>query len=61
MTGFNARRLLAGQPTVDLSEMPASDQQQYLSQFCDTHPDASYLRGVLDLYKLMATHQNIRV
>jgi hypothetical protein len=39
----------AGKPR-DLSSIPVDKQQRFLLDYCDKHPQASYMDGVVALY-----------
>jgi hypothetical protein len=58
MSGLNSEAFVdRGQPSHgpmlayrDLSSLDPSSQMRFLRQFCEEHPDKSYMHGVIQLY-----------
>jgi hypothetical protein len=49
-SGANSHAIANKGTTRDLSSMSIKQQQQFLREYCDKHPRADYMAGVLALY-----------
>jgi len=49
ISGLNSIALQTNQQFIDLAAMSFPDQQMFIRQYCDQHPLAAYVQGVLDL------------
>src|SRR5262245_26480653 len=50
LSGTNSHAIANKGTVRDLSSMSIKQQQQFLRDYCDKHPLADYMAGVLDLY-----------
>ena len=48
MSGLNIAKL--NNASGGFESMPMKEQQAHILQFCDKHPDKTYLYAVIDLY-----------
>lgn len=51
MTGMNVANVKASQAGRDLNSSSPDDQKNYLSRYCASHPNHTFVLGVIDLYE----------
>ena len=54
MSAFNTMLSGAGNQMWDLLSMPVDDQKRFMRTFCDDHPDAPYVTGILQMMQHMS-------
>jgi hypothetical protein len=60
MSGMNARSITQDGTSQDMSSKPVEAQESFLRKYCSDHPRASYVEGVLTLYRQFRPNRPLR-